>query len=814
MRRSGRLVVVAALVVLVVATGCDWEQFGNGAGNARASEDNGIALATASTLTRVWTAAGGGEAGASAAISHGVVYGASGGWLVANDASAPASLCEGEPRSCARLWYGVVTAGAANTMTSPAVSDGVVVAGSTSGAIAAFDAAGVVGCHGLHAACDPLWTAQVAKPAGSPTVFEGRVYVGTGTGLAVFDLDGHDGCAGAPVTCAPLWTAPTSVAATGVAIADGHAYTGADRVYAFDALGTTGCTGSPKICAPTWTSAPIAGLGAPAISDHVLYVPAATRVYAFDDDGGSSCTGAPLTCAPRWSGTAYSPHALAVAKGRVYAAGTKIAVLDAAGIQGCSGSPVTCTPLWTTATRVVAPAAPAVANGLLYAPTADRALSVYDATGTAGCAGTPKVCRPLRSATLRSASSASPAVAQGVVYLGGGEGLEAWRPTPYVRPSCAANPHAGLGPCQIQDAYRLPATTNGRNRVIAIVDAYDNPNAAADLAVYRAEYGLPPCTVANGCFRKVNQRGDPGGATTTDAGWGLEIALDLDMVSAACPLCRIVLVEADSASAADLSAAAKTAIGLAPNAVSNSYGGPEDPSQTSLDASFKGNGIPVVVSTGDDGYGVNFPASSPNVIAVGGTELVADPSTSRGWSETAWAGAGSGCSAYEKKPTWQTDTGCARRTVADVSAIAGSPGLAVYDTFGGVPGWVTVGGTSASAPIVAAGYGLAPTIGGAAELWRSASRFDIVSGSNGSCAGSYLCTAGPGFDGPTGIGSPCGTGAFSFVDARSADCATTATGASLRAHDTPRPAPVTLAPVCPPAPPGRLRCFAWRVEAP
>ena len=174
-------------------------------------------------------------------------------------------------------------------------------------------------------------------------------------------------------------------------------------------------------------------------------------------------------------------------------------------------------------------------------------------------------------------------------------------------------------------------------------------------------------------------------------------------------------------------------------------------------------------------------------------------------------GAGSGCSAYEKKPAWQTDPSCARRTVADVSALAGAPGLAIYDTFGGAPGWFTVEGTSAAAPIVAGAYALAPSVGGAAELWRSSSHFDITSGSNGTCGGLYLCTAGSGFDGPTGIGTPCGTGALSVVDVTTADCAAITITAGLRASAAPSPRPVTSLPTCPAVPPGRMRCFVRRV---
>jgi subtilase family serine protease len=293
------------------------------------------------------------------------------------------------------------------------------------------------------------------------------------------------------------------------------------------------------------------------------------------------------------------------------------------------------------------------------------------------------------------------------------------------------------------------------------VDAFDNPRIESDLAAYRAQYGLPSCTTANGCFRKVNQTG---GATSppADKNWAEEISLDLDMVSAACPNCRILLVEATSNSLIDLLTAENTAATLGANAISNSWGAGEFGSETSYDQYFN-YGIPITASTGDFGYGVSWPAASPYVTAVGGTSLV-HAANARGWSETAWNGAGSGCSAYEPKPVFQTDPGCARRAVADVSAIADpQTGVAVYDTYN-EPGWMVFGGTSVSAPIVASIYALAGNGAGistpAFAYTHVGSLFDVTSGSNGSCGVSYLCTAGLGFDGPTGLGTPNGTGAF------------------------------------------------------
>jgi subtilase family serine protease len=336
-------------------------------------------------------------------------------------------------------------------------------------------------------------------------------------------------------------------------------------------------------------------------------------------------------------------------------------------------------------------------------------------------------------------------------------------------PAVTSTP-AGLHPSDLHSAYSLPWTPIG-TQTIAIVDAYDDPEAEADMNVYRATFGLPPCTTANGCFKKVNQNGNPSPLPRANQGWALEISLDLQVASAICPTCNIVLVEAKTNSFANLMTAVDTAARLA-KIVSNSYGAGEFSAETSstYDGHFNVPGVVFTVSSGDAGYGVEYPAASRYVTAVGGTRLILDGSGNR-VSETAWGGAGSGCSAYEAKPSWQPDTGpdtgCVRRTVADVSAVADpNTGVAVYDTHGyqGLRGWFVVGGTSASAPLIAGVYALAGnasfTLYGSYPYTNSASLFDITSGSNGSCGGSYLCTAVSGFDGPTGLGVPNGTGAF------------------------------------------------------
>jgi subtilase family serine protease len=327
---------------------------------------------------------------------------------------------------------------------------------------------------------------------------------------------------------------------------------------------------------------------------------------------------------------------------------------------------------------------------------------------------------------------------------------------------------SGYGPLQFQTAYGLTAAAAASTtEVVAIVDAYDNPNAKSDLDTYSSNFGLPVLPVcsgapAAGCFKKVNQSGGST-APSGDTGWGLEIALDVETVHAVCPKCGILLVEANSNFGSDLYIAEDYAAAHA-NVVSNSWGGGEYSGQTTDDAHFNHPGVAITVSSGDSGYGVEYPAASRYVTAVGGTTLNVDGSSNR-TSETVWSGSGSGCSSYDGKQAWQTDPGCSKRTVADVSADANpSTGAAVYDTYG-YGGWVQVGGTSLAAPLIGAVYALAG-VGGTSDYPSSypyahtASLYDVTSGSNGSCGSSYLCTSLVGYDGPTGLGTPNGVAAF------------------------------------------------------
>lgn len=336
----------------------------------------------------------------------------------------------------------------------------------------------------------------------------------------------------------------------------------------------------------------------------------------------------------------------------------------------------------------------------------------------------------------------------------------------------AATP-SGYGPSDLRSAYTLTtaSTSNGAGQTVGIVDAYDDPNAAADLATYRSQYGLPACTTASGCFKKVGQTGSTTSLPAKNGGWAQEESLDLDMASAICPNCKILLVEASSTSIANLGKSVNEAVALGATVVSNSYGGSESSSDPSYDTSYyKHPGVAITASAGDSGYGVEYPAGSQYVTGVGGTSLTKS-STSRGWSETAWSGTGSGCSADDAQPSWQAAVAnitsvCARRAVADVSADADpNTGVAVYDSYAyqGASGWLVFGGTSVASPIIASVYALAGNASsvtyGSYPYSHTSSLNAVTSGSNGNC-GNRLCKAGTGWDGPTGLGTPHNTTAF------------------------------------------------------
>jgi subtilase family serine protease len=322
---------------------------------------------------------------------------------------------------------------------------------------------------------------------------------------------------------------------------------------------------------------------------------------------------------------------------------------------------------------------------------------------------------------------------------------------------------AGWGATSLEAAYNLPSSSKGTGQIVAIVDAYDNPDVASDLAVYRTEYGLP---TAN--FTKYNQTGQTKNYPTGNSGWGVEIDLDVDMASASCPNCTIYLIEANSNNTNDLYAAEKEAVKLGAHVVSNSWGGGGG---SASGGAFDTKGVVYLASAGDGGYGTFDPADYGTVVSVGGTVLQAASGST--YTERVWPSSGAGCSVVAK-PSWQKDPACSNRTDNDVSAVAA--GVAEYDTYS-ERGWITVGGTSVASPLVAGVYGLA----GNASKQDAGKRFwtltkkqlkkdlhyintGMVSGCPSSLTGSYLCQAGTGqfgnYSGPTGWGTPNGIGAF------------------------------------------------------
>ncbi len=343
----------------------------------------------------------------------------------------------------------------------------------------------------------------------------------------------------------------------------------------------------------------------------------------------------------------------------------------------------------------------------------------------------------------------------------------------------------GYDPADLHSAYDIPSGTEG-TQTVAVIDAFGYPNAEADLAAYRSRYGLPACTALSGCFKKVNEKGEEANYPPENASWEGESALDLDMVSAACPECHIILVEASAELPPQIPSAVNEAVALGANEVSNSYGLPElyEPwcganRCEGYDSAYEHPGVEIFASAGDQGYmdtywrakyglayQTNFPASVPGVIAVGGTGLYHKEGGTRGWKETVWdeigrqIGTGAGCTVAQAKPSWQTDTGCAHRTVGDVSAVAAvETGVSVRIN----GGWEIYGGTSVSSPLMAgitAHSTAAVRDEGAGWLYsHPGSLHDVTTGFAGFEAGEcspilYLCNGEVGYDAPTGLGTP------------------------------------------------------------
>jgi subtilase family serine protease len=337
----------------------------------------------------------------------------------------------------------------------------------------------------------------------------------------------------------------------------------------------------------------------------------------------------------------------------------------------------------------------------------------------------------------------------------------------------------GYGPNQFLGAYNLPGSAPS-TRTIAIVDAYDDPNIYSDLTTYSQTFGLPTLPKCIGsypwsnppCFAKVNQNGGSSPLPARNSVWATEISLDVEIAHAICKNCSIYLVEAKSAFNSDMYNAEDQAAKFG-TIISNSWGEGEYPGEINDDIHFYHPGKAITFSSGDNGYGPQYPAASPYVTAVGGTTLNVNGITRS--SETVWSGTGSGCSSWESQPYFQNGlvlSVCSNRIIADVSADADpNTGAAIYDSipYYGYKGWFQVGGTSLSSPIIAGTYatgaGISPSIQANSIPYSnvlpypSSIIYDITSGSNGGC-GNVLCIAGPGYDGPTGLGTPNTNAAF------------------------------------------------------
>lgn len=317
----------------------------------------------------------------------------------------------------------------------------------------------------------------------------------------------------------------------------------------------------------------------------------------------------------------------------------------------------------------------------------------------------------------------------------------------------------GWDAADLEAAYNLPIT-KGKGANVFIVDAYDNPNVISDFNTYRKGMGLPASTL-----NKYNQDGQKSNYPTGNTGWGVEIDLDVDMASASCPLCTINLVEANSNSWSDTQTAEEEAVTLGATIVSNSYTG-----TGASESAYDHTGVTYLASSGDGGYSLEQPATFDSVVAVGGSVLE-KANGKRGYSEVVWSQSGGGCSSTsEAKPAWQKDPDCTFRTGSDIGAVAVD--AAEYDSYSEA-GWIQVDGTSISSPLVAGMFALAGNSTkqtGGENLWKLSKKklkkdiYPVTSGSDGSCNGEYLCTAGTKqfgiYSGPTGWGTPHGVGAL------------------------------------------------------
>ena len=343
--------------------------------------------------------------------------------------------------------------------------------------------------------------------------------------------------------------------------------------------------------------------------------------------------------------------------------------------------------------------------------------------------------------------------------------------TPSREQHSSAAPAARIGangaysPSYLQSAYNvasLSSSNGGAGQIVAIVDAFNDPSLVNDLAHYRRSFALPGCPKravsisAKSCsIQVVNESGMSTPLPAANAAWAQEASIDVDMVSAICPLCQILVVEAKTSGMNDLGSAVNTAVALHASVVSNSYGTAEYPGEvTDTQLYYNHPGVPIVAAAGEMGQGVEFPAASPDVVAVGGTTLMQYTNTgTRNGYETAWKKTSSGCSAYEPKPVWQSTLACTNRSVTDVAAVANpATGVWIYDSFRS-SGSLIAGGTSVATPIISALFALASNgatnnVDPVAHLYQSA---DALSPMQSSSSASSTQV---GYTNATGLGSP------------------------------------------------------------
>jgi outer membrane protein assembly factor BamB len=411
-----------AILLTVVATGCDWNQFRFDSDHRGNNPDNGISVSTAGSLALAWSAVPGGPPPllhASPAVASGVVLlAADGQYLRAYDAAGNAN-CSGVPKVCTDLWSGTGAFGAG--FSSPGVAGDLVYVGSNVGDVYAYDRAT------CHTTCDYTWLGQLNGAVNSsPSIAGGVVYVtSTAESAKLYAFDAAGSSANCDTTfhiCQPLWTGAGPGGDSSPALANGIVYVGGDKLYAFDAAGNTNCSGNPKTCQPLWT-APTGTTGSsPMVANGTVFIGANDgELYAFDATGNTNCSGIPKTCQPVWTtstgGAVYSSPAYAGGVVYVGSDDNKLYAFDANGNTNCTGSPKTCQPLWSATTGDDIKSSPAVANGVIFVGSNDHNVYAYDAHGQVNCTGAPKTCSPLWSAMTSGPVSSSPAVVKGFVYV-------------------------------------------------------------------------------------------------------------------------------------------------------------------------------------------------------------------------------------------------------------------------------------------------------------------------------------------------------------------------------------------------------------